>query len=84
LKFGYLLSREISSARARLAAVKFYLRPKGQNFALNFTVLKIVKFRAVKFCSDGHFGLLCGGISSGACVLKDEILSRRDFVYRAC
>ncbi|WP_299186144.1 hypothetical protein [uncultured Campylobacter sp.] len=63
--------------------MKFYLRLKGQNFTLNSIALKIVKFRAVKFCSDGHFGLLYGEISPSAYVLKDEILSRRDFVYRA-
>ncbi|WP_297951046.1 hypothetical protein [uncultured Campylobacter sp.] len=49
---------------------KFYLRPKEQNFTPNFVVLKIVKFRAVEFCSDRHFGFLCDGISSSACVLK--------------
>nr|WP_314234337.1 hypothetical protein [uncultured Campylobacter sp.] len=49
---------------------KFYLRPKRQNFTLNFTALKIVKFRAVEFCIDGRFGFLCDGISPSACVLK--------------
>ncbi|WP_295152679.1 hypothetical protein [Campylobacter sp.] len=49
---------------------KFYLRPKGQNFTPNFVALKIVKFRAVEFCSDGCFGFLCDGISPSTCILK--------------
>ncbi|WP_297882527.1 hypothetical protein [uncultured Campylobacter sp.] len=52
------------------AAAKFYLRPKEQNLTPNFVALKIVKFCAVEFCSDGRFGFLCDGISPSTCILK--------------